>query len=104
MLAVRNAALTAWMRRPVPVASAHTAALWQAGAGSRTLAEFAARLPGALARRRTPDPVVEAALARLAAAEREAGYRTACAQHPAAPSSELSRAPLAVHRDVVEPA
>ncbi len=76
LLATRNAALTAWMRRPVPVAWAHTEVLWQAAAGSRTLGEFVARLPRALTRRRAPHPAVEAALARLALAERAAGYRT----------------------------
>jgi len=76
LLATRNAALTAWMRRPLPVAWAHTQALWQAGADPGTLRGFAARLPRALARRRVPHPAVEAALARLAAAEYTAGYRT----------------------------
>jgi GT2 family glycosyltransferase len=64
LLATRNAALTGWMRRPVPVAVALTRTLLRAAAdhpdGPRTVAQFAARLPRALARRRTPDPAVEA--------------------------------------------
>jgi hypothetical protein len=68
--------LTAWMRRPLPVAWAYTKALWRASAGSPPVGAFVARLPRALARRRNPHPAVEAALARLAAAERAAGYRT----------------------------
>jgi hypothetical protein len=80
LLGVRNAALTAWMRRPLPVATAHTTTLLRAAAaqpaGVRTVAQFIARLPRALARRRAPHPVVEEALARLARAEREAGYAT----------------------------
>ncbi len=77
MLAARNAALTAWMRRPVPVAATQTRALVRATAdrsgGGGIRAQFAARLPGALARRRAPHPAVEAALARLARAERDFG-------------------------------
>jgi GT2 family glycosyltransferase len=78
-LAARNRALTAWMRRPARVALAHTATLARAAvrdADVRTPAAFAARLPRALLRRRAPVPAVEAALARLAAAERDAGYTT----------------------------
>jgi GT2 family glycosyltransferase len=63
LLATRNAALTGWMRRPVPVAAALTRTLHREAGdhpdGARTLAQFAARLPRALARRRTPDPAVE---------------------------------------------
>jgi len=74
LLAARNAALTGWMRRPVPVAAALTRALLRTARGhpegARTVAQFAARLPRALARRRTPDPAIEAGYARLARAER----------------------------------
>ena len=73
LLAARNAALTGWMRRPVPVATALTRALLRAAAGhpdgARTVAQFAARLPRALVRRRTPDSAVEAGHAVLARAE-----------------------------------
>lgn len=62
-LAARNVALTAWMRRPVPVAVASTVTLIRS---PRTAMQFAFRLPRALAARRTPHPVVEAELSRLA--------------------------------------
>jgi GT2 family glycosyltransferase len=67
-LAARNAALTAWMRRPVRVATAQTRALLHARPDPATLAQFAVRLPRALARRRAPDPAVEAGHALLARA------------------------------------
>jgi GT2 family glycosyltransferase len=69
ILASRNRALTAWMRRPLRVALAETAPLLRGAAGDPTtrtvLAQFAARLPRALWSRRASNPVVEAALARL---------------------------------------
>jgi hypothetical protein len=70
-LAARNRALTAWMCLPVRTAAAETVTLFRTAAsdlGHRTLASFAIRLPRALIRRRRPDPAVEAALTRLAAA------------------------------------
>jgi GT2 family glycosyltransferase len=75
LLALRNAALTAWMRRPLPVAADRTRALL-AMADRPSAAGFAARLPRALAARRAPHPRVEAALRRLERAERELNYRT----------------------------
>jgi GT2 family glycosyltransferase len=77
-LAARNRALTAWMRRPVRTALLDTTALVRTAgrdADVRTLASFAARLPRALLHRRAPQPPVEATLARLAAAEHDAGVR-----------------------------
>ncbi|MDT4988818.1 MAG: hypothetical protein QOI74_2912 [Micromonosporaceae bacterium] len=72
-LALRNRALTAWMRRPVPVAISATGSLLRTGvastAGRRALVGFAARLPRALAARTRPHPTVEADLDGLAAAE-----------------------------------
>jgi GT2 family glycosyltransferase len=72
-LALRNQALTAWMRRPVPIAISATGSLLRTGVtstvGRRALVQFAARLPRALAARNRPHPVVEADLDRLAAAE-----------------------------------
>jgi GT2 family glycosyltransferase len=59
-LAVRNHVLTAWMRRPLPVALAETARL-----DPRLLGDVARRLPMALRRRRAPSPSVEAAVAQL---------------------------------------
>jgi GT2 family glycosyltransferase len=63
-----NAVLTAWMRRPVPVALGATARLlrggWHDRAARRGFRRLAARLPSALAARRPPHPVVEAELAR----------------------------------------
>jgi GT2 family glycosyltransferase len=59
-LAERNRVLTAWMRRPLPVALAETARL-----DRRLLGEVVRRLPMALRRRRPPHPAVEDAVARL---------------------------------------
>ena len=63
-----NAVLTAWMRRPVPVALGATARLlrggWHDRATRRGLRRLVVRLPSALAARRAPHPVVEAELAR----------------------------------------
>jgi hypothetical protein len=67
-LAARNRALTAWMRRPLPVALSLTASLAGAGPSARrALAQLLVRLPAALARRRPPRPAVESALRRLEA-------------------------------------
>jgi len=77
LLAARNAALTAWMRRPVRVAAAQTRALLRARPDPPTLAQFAVRVPRALARRRAPDPAVEAGHALLAQACRGGGRRGA---------------------------
>ncbi|MCW2640510.1 MAG: hypothetical protein JWP76_2816, partial [Dactylosporangium sp.] len=78
ILASRNRALTAWMRRPRRVAFAETAPLLRGAAGDPTartaLAQFAARLPRALWSRRASNPAVEAALARLADAQVRYGY------------------------------
>ncbi|MGC9665627.1 glycosyltransferase family 2 protein [Planosporangium sp. 12N6] len=78
MLAARNRALTAWMRRPMRVALAETRPLLRGAtadaAGRSALAQFVARLPAALRGRRAPDPTVEAALARLDAAQARHGY------------------------------
>jgi GT2 family glycosyltransferase len=60
-LAARNHALTAWMRRPLPVAVAATAQM-----DGRGLADVLFRLPFALLHRRAPDGRTEAALGRLA--------------------------------------
>jgi GT2 family glycosyltransferase len=81
MLALRNRALTGWLRRPVRVAWVDTVALLRAAAsagatGRAAIAGFLARLPLALATRCPPDPSVEATLARLGAAAHAAGYRT----------------------------
>nr|WP_260710593.1 glycosyltransferase [Dactylosporangium aurantiacum] len=80
-LAARNAALTAWMRRPLAVAAQLSAALLGAArtdpAARRAAAGLAARLPAALARRRPVPADVEDELAALAAGERAAGYSTA---------------------------
>jgi GT2 family glycosyltransferase len=59
-LADRNRVLTAWMRRPLPVAVSATVDL-----GRRGLADVLPRLPLALWHRRAPDGRTEAALARL---------------------------------------
>jgi GT2 family glycosyltransferase len=63
----RNRVLTAWMRRPVPVAArltaAHLGALLGRRHGLRSTATLLGRLPRALANRRRPDPAVEQALA-----------------------------------------
>jgi GT2 family glycosyltransferase len=88
LLAARNAALTAWMRRPVRVAAAQTRALLHARPDRRTLAQFAARLPRALARRRIPHPAIEAAHRLLFHAEQ--------AYDPGRTSSGLTSAALLV--------
>jgi GT2 family glycosyltransferase len=62
-LAARNRVLTAWMRRPLPVALAETARL-----DRHLVGEVLRRLPMALRRRRPPNPAVEAAVARVTAA------------------------------------
>jgi glycosyltransferase involved in cell wall biosynthesis len=67
VLSARNQALTAWMRRPLPVAGARTADFLRTVQSRSARAAFAARLPRALAARRPPNPVVEAELRRLAA-------------------------------------
>jgi hypothetical protein len=59
MLAARNRVLTAWMRRPWPVAFDATLA------ERAVLGDVLRRLPRALARRRAPSPEVEAALSTL---------------------------------------
>lgn len=59
-LAARNRVLTAWMRRPLPVAVSATTAL-----GGRALTDVVRRLPLALWHRRSPDGRTEAALAQL---------------------------------------
>jgi GT2 family glycosyltransferase len=59
-LATRNRVLTAWMRRPLPLAVSATRALDRRG-----LADVMRRLPLALWHRRAPDPGTEAALALL---------------------------------------
>jgi GT2 family glycosyltransferase len=59
MLAARNAALTAWMRRPARVALARTVTFLREGSW-RYRGSFAWRLPQALALRRRPDAKVEA--------------------------------------------
>jgi GT2 family glycosyltransferase len=68
-LAARNRVLTAWMRRPVPVAMAHTRDLVRSArkdpAARAALAGVLARLPRALARRRAPNAAVEEAVGRL---------------------------------------
>jgi len=63
----RNALLTAWMRRPLPVALARTAGCVRHGGpdGRAAAAAAARRLPRALARRRVVPAHVEAAIARL---------------------------------------
>ncbi|MEV0132985.1 glycosyltransferase family 2 protein [Dactylosporangium sp. NPDC050688] len=80
-LALRNDALTAWMRRPLGVAVQRSAALLDAArtdrAARRATAELAARLPAALTRRRPVPADVEDELAALVAGERTAGYSTA---------------------------
>jgi hypothetical protein len=60
-LLARNAVLTAWMRRPVPVAARRTLRLARAGADQRAGVRAAVRrMPGALARRhRVPAHVEE---------------------------------------------
>jgi GT2 family glycosyltransferase len=81
-LAARNAALTAWMRRPMPIVVAHTISVLRMGSADgsyrRAFLQLVTRLPRALANRRRPQPVVEAALARLANAHSATGY----APHP----------------------
>jgi N-acetylglucosaminyl-diphospho-decaprenol L-rhamnosyltransferase len=78
VLAARNRALTAWMRRPLRVALAETAPLLRGAARDRTartaLAQFTARLPRALWARRACDSAVEAALTRLDEAHVRHGY------------------------------
>jgi GT2 family glycosyltransferase len=78
LLAARNRALTAWMRRPLRVAFAETSPLLRGAvrdpAARATLAQFAARLPRALWARRPSDTAVEAALTRLAVAHERYGY------------------------------
>jgi GT2 family glycosyltransferase len=59
-LSTRNRVLTAWMRRPLPMAVSATVDLDRRG-----LAEVLLRLPLALWHRRAPDGRTEAALARL---------------------------------------
>jgi GT2 family glycosyltransferase len=59
-LATRNRVLTAWMRRPLPMAVSATVDLDRRG-----LADVLPRLPFALWHRRAPDGRTEAALARL---------------------------------------
>jgi GT2 family glycosyltransferase len=98
LLAARNAALTAWMRRPLPIAVARTKALLRATSehpdGARTAAQFAARLPRALARRRPPHPAVEAALAQLArGGPRTRPHRNRVA-HPSTPGQHPQRSAL----------
>jgi N-acetylglucosaminyl-diphospho-decaprenol L-rhamnosyltransferase len=72
VLAARNRALTAWMRRPYSIAVAQSAALLRNAAtdpGARqAVLQLLTRLPAALARRRAPRPELEAALRRLDAA------------------------------------
>jgi GT2 family glycosyltransferase len=62
-LANRNRALTSWMRRPLPVALAHTAALTakavHSSHGRRAMVQLIRRFPAALANRLPPDPQVE---------------------------------------------
>jgi GT2 family glycosyltransferase len=71
-LAERNRALTAWMRRPPHVVMRTTVALLRRAPSDRyalaASASLMARLPAALARRRRPDPRVEAALHALGTA------------------------------------
>ncbi|WP_205862602.1 glycosyltransferase family 2 protein [Planosporangium thailandense] len=90
-LAARNRALTAWMRRPLRVALAETAPLLRNAVTdpvARTaLGQFAVRLPRALRGRRAADPAVEAALARLVAAEARHGYSPDAAGAAGAPAS-----------------
>jgi GT2 family glycosyltransferase len=73
VLAARNRALTAWMRRPWRVAAAQTATLLRAGLtdpiARRAAAQLLVRLPRGLARRRRSRADLETALDRLAAAE-----------------------------------
>jgi GT2 family glycosyltransferase len=80
LLAMRNRALTAWMRRRVPVAASETARLLTAArtdpAARRVAGQLLRRLPRALARRRPVPADVEDELAALAAGERAAGYAT----------------------------
>jgi GT2 family glycosyltransferase len=80
LLALRNRALTAWMRRPARVAAAETARLLSAArtdpAARRATRQLLYRLPRALARRRPVPADVELELAMLAAGERAAGYTT----------------------------
>jgi GT2 family glycosyltransferase len=91
VLAARNRALTAWMRRPLRVALAETTPLLRGAvhdpAARAALGQFAVRLPRALYRRRPADRAVEAALARLDAAQRRHGYspdgQAAPLPHPA---------------------
>ncbi|WP_432482082.1 glycosyltransferase family 2 protein [Kineococcus esterisolvens] len=63
----RNELLTAWMRRPLPVAAA-TTARWLAGGGEhrRSALDALPRLPRALRERRRPSPEVERRLRVLA--------------------------------------
>jgi GT2 family glycosyltransferase len=77
MLATRNRALTAWMRRPYRVAVAQSAALLRDAVtdpvARRAALQLLARLPAGLARRRAPRPALEAALHRLAATTARVG-------------------------------
>ncbi|MFF5232981.1 glycosyltransferase family 2 protein [Dactylosporangium sp. NPDC000521] len=69
MLAARNRALTAWMRRPVRVAAGMSAGLLRAAGADpvarRAVLQLLARLPAGLARRTAPRPSLEAVLERL---------------------------------------
>jgi GT2 family glycosyltransferase len=71
VLASRNRALTAWMRRPYRVAMAQSAALLRSAVtdpdARRAAAQLLVRLPAAILRRRAPRPALEAALHRLEA-------------------------------------
>lgn len=70
----RNALLTAWMRRPLPVAAARTVGSWCAGGQERQAAVAAVRrLPAALAHRRVNPPRVERMLAAVATDPRHGG-------------------------------
>lgn len=70
----RNALLTAWMRRPLPVAASRTVHSWRAGGQERQAAVAALRhLPAAIAHRRVNPPRVESMLAAVAADARHDG-------------------------------
>jgi GT2 family glycosyltransferase len=68
-LAERNRALTAWMRRPLPVALEDTVHLLRQARrcpyARQAVQQLVARLPAALARRRRPDPCLERQLRAL---------------------------------------
>jgi GT2 family glycosyltransferase len=70
----RNALLTAWMRRPLPVAASLTVGSWRAGGHEREAAAAAVRrLPAALAHRRVNPARVEDMLAAVAGDVRHGG-------------------------------